>query len=384
MKLIYKNISKDSSGQVTLCPEDGEDLWHTYNLLQPGDSLRSTTLRKVQVESSTGSVGNNRVRTTLTIQIETIDFDSQACSLHVKGRNIQENRYVKMGAYHTLDLEPNRKFTLAKQHWDTIHLERINTACDPTQNADVGAVVMQEGLAHVCLVLSSMTLVRAKIEMQIPRKRRGNSQHHDKGVEKFFDAVMQAVTRHINFEVIKCVLIASPGFVKDQFFDFLFSQALKQENKVLLENKSKFLCIHSSSGYKHSLNEILMSPSVSARLADTKAAGEVKVLQDFYKILQNEPDKACYGIKQIELADEADSIDVLMVTDGLLRSHDIPLRKKLVKIVDSVKDSGGIVRIFSSMHISGEQLGRLTGIAAILRFPVPGMSDCESSSDDNS
>ena len=30
-----------------------------------------------------------------------------------------------MGAYHTLDLEVNRKFTLGKQEWDSIALERI-------------------------------------------------------------------------------------------------------------------------------------------------------------------------------------------------------------------------------------------------------------------
>ena len=30
-----------------------------------------------------------------------------------------------MGAYHTLDLELNRKFTLGKHEWDTVALERI-------------------------------------------------------------------------------------------------------------------------------------------------------------------------------------------------------------------------------------------------------------------
>jgi len=39
---------------------------------------------------------------------------------------------------------------------------------------------MQEGIAHVCLVLSTMTIVRAKIEVNIPRKRRGNCTQHDK------------------------------------------------------------------------------------------------------------------------------------------------------------------------------------------------------------
>lgn len=38
-----------------------------------------------------------------------------------------------MGAYHTLDLEVNRKFSLSKSEWDSVSLERVDTACDPTQ-----------------------------------------------------------------------------------------------------------------------------------------------------------------------------------------------------------------------------------------------------------
>lgn len=31
--------------QVTLIPEEAEDMWHTYNLVQVGDSLRASTIR---------------------------------------------------------------------------------------------------------------------------------------------------------------------------------------------------------------------------------------------------------------------------------------------------------------------------------------------------
>lgn len=75
-------------------------------------------------------------------------------------------------------------------------------------------------------------------------------------MQKFFESVMQAVVRHVNFEIVKCVLIASPGFVKDQFFEYILQQAAKMDNKTLLDNKSKFLLVHSSSGFKHSLNGI--------------------------------------------------------------------------------------------------------------------------------
>ncbi len=63
------------------------------------------TNRKVQTESSTGSVGSSRVRTTLTLCVETIDFDSQACRLRVKGTNIQENQYVKVRVHLEFFLE---------------------------------------------------------------------------------------------------------------------------------------------------------------------------------------------------------------------------------------------------------------------------------------
>lgn len=49
-----------------------------------------------------------------------------------------------------------------------------------------------------------------------------------------------------SFLVVKCILIASPGFVKNQFMDYMLAEAVKQDIKVLLENKSKFLLVSGS------------------------------------------------------------------------------------------------------------------------------------------
>lgn len=371
MKLVSRDIDKNAAGSVTLIPEEAEDMWHAYNLVCVGDSLRSGTIRKVQTESATGSVSVNKVRTMLTIKIEAIDFDTLGCVLRVRGRNITENQYVKMGAYHTLDLELNRKFTLGKLEWDSVSLERIELACDPTKHADLAAVVMQEGLAHLCLITPNMTLVRAKIETNIPRKRKGMCQQHDKGLTKFYDQIIQVILRHVSFDIVKCVLIASPGFVKDQFSEYMFQQALKLDYKILLDNKSKFVLVHSSSGFKHSLKEVLQDPSIQSKLADTKASGEVKALDDFYQMLQNDPNRAFYGIKPVEKAAEQQSIEVVLISDELFRSQDLKQRKRYVKLVDTVRETGGDVKIFSSLHVSGEQLGQLSGVAAILRYPMP-------------
>lgn len=121
--------------------------------------------------------------------------------LHLKGRNVEENQFVKMGAYHTLDLIIDQKFTITKSEWDSVAVMLVEQAADPTQQADLAAVIMHEGLAYVCLITSTTTIVRAKIEMNIPRKRTGlPTAQHDKGMTRFFEQIMQALERHIRFD----------------------------------------------------------------------------------------------------------------------------------------------------------------------------------------
>ncbi len=355
-------------------------MWHVYNLVAVGDFIRASTFRKVVTEGNTGTRQSNKIRLTLTIEVEDIDFDTQACRLRVKGRNREENEHVKLGAYHTIDIEANRKFTLKKKEWDTITLERVEEATDPSKSADVAAVVMQEGLANLVLISGSLTLTRAKIDISVPRKRRAAVQQHEKALNRFFEAVVQAILRHVNFDIVKCVILASPGFTKDQFYEFMINYANSQAEgaKLLLENKSKFIQVHASSGFKHSLKEVLQDPALQSRLADTKATEEVRALESFYKTLTNEPLKAFYGEKHVMRASEAQAIDVLLISDKLFRAQDVVKRKQFVKLVDDVREFGGDVKVFSSMHVSGEQLEQLTGICAILRFPMQELEDSDS------
>lgn len=74
----------------------------------------------------------------------------------------------------------NRSFTLLKPEWDVIALERVQEACDITKKADVAAVVCQEGLANVCLMTSSMTIIRQHIDCPVPRKRKGSVTNYEK------------------------------------------------------------------------------------------------------------------------------------------------------------------------------------------------------------
>lgn len=377
MKLISQAISaKDESGQVVLRPEEPEDMWHTYNLITIGDEIRASTYRKVVSTSSTGSTKSEKRKINLTLQVQETNFDPQDGTIRVKGVNIEESKYVKIGASHTIELEAQRNFTLIKDCWDTIYMERLKLACDVSKKADLAALVMQPGLAHLCLITSHMTVTRAKIEKSIPRKRQGRS-GHDKAIHQFYKACMYAIHQHIDFSIVKCVLVGSPGFYKNDFLKFCRENALKMEMKSLHVNLSKFVTCHSASGHKHDLKNVLENEDVQRVVQDTQAADEVRVLGDFFRLLNDAPDRAYYGFNHCMRANESNAIESLLVTDALFRSCDLKTRKQYVEMVESVRDNGGVVHVFSALHVSGEQLRLVSGVAAILRFPMPELEDVD-------
>ena len=97
----------------------------------------------------------------------------------------------------------------------------------------------------------------------------------------------------------------------------------------------------------------------------------MRALELFYSMLSADPDRACYGLRDVNFCNEQLAIDQLLVTDTLFKAADITKRRVYVEIVDSVRANGGTVHVFSSLHPSGAQLSLYTGIAAILRHPMP-------------
>lgn len=107
----------------------------------------------------------------VTIRVEKVEFDAEQCSLRLNGVNMEENEHIKMGQYHTLELELTREFSLTKYNWNSVHSEVLDEGCDQTKTADVAALVMHDGLAHLCLIKSTLTKTCARIERTLPKKK---------------------------------------------------------------------------------------------------------------------------------------------------------------------------------------------------------------------
>lgn len=124
---------------------------------------------------------------------------------------------------------------------------------------------------------------------------------------------MDGLLRNVDLYMLKCFIFAGPGFCKEQFHKYLLQQAVQSEEKRIMENKDKIMLTGASSVHKcglsllfqlidyhrHALKEVLSDKRVLEQMADTKAAKEVQALNRFYSMLQNEPDRATYGIKPV-------------------------------------------------------------------------------------
>lgn len=401
MRLVKRNINSDGSGSVTLCPEEPEDMWHAYNLVLVGDFLTASAIRRVTTESATGATASQRVHTNLTIKVKVLDFDPQAGQLHVSGQIARENKYAKVGQYHTLDLELNRNFTIDKvvegkdggAGWDSVSQTQLMEAVDPNKSTEAVAVVMQEGLANICFLTSHQTVLKQRVETSVPRKRAGagRSADHDKGLEKFYKLTLETLQRQLEAllenkdqSATFPILLASPGFVAAGFLKFINETATAKGDKTLqdLLRRKSFIVVHSSSGHLHSLNEVLASSEVKVLLKNTQYARETSVMDDFFTLLRKDDGRAWYGPKEVEAAVDKGAVGrgggVLLINNALFRSQDVATRRRWVGLVDRVREvEGGEVRILSSDHESGKRLDGLGGIAAILTFPIEDMEDFE-------
>lgn len=145
----------------------------------------------------------------MTLQVDKVEFDAEQCALRINGTNIKENPHIKLGQFHTMEIELNRPFDLEKESWDPVHTDLLDEASDATRKAEIAALVMQEGQAELCLIKSSLTRTVGRFSYEVGKKKPnyGKANQLDKTTAKFFDEMYSSLKRHVNFETIKVILV---------------------------------------------------------------------------------------------------------------------------------------------------------------------------------
>lgn len=366
---------------------DPDDIYHCYNLIAKGDKITASTTRNVSSENASGKVKKERINLNVCIEVKSVQFDQQSCSLRINGTNCEENDYIKLGQYHNIDIGVNDRFKLEKPQWDDMWAEMVREATDAGSKAELAVVVMQEGLANICLVTNYLTLHKGKVEKNIAKKS-GPTNNRDKSIDAFFGDVYSNMMRIIDFNAINSIFIASPGFVAESYMKFMIQKATRENNAIVLKARPRIAIAKSSSGHMSAVSEVVggsvaaggpsscgKSKGVGAGetgfselIVETKAYDNIKDLQKFKDMLAENIDKIAYGKRDVLAAAEAQAIEVLLITDTSYRDPNPDARNEYALLMKSVKVFGGKVSKFSSQHASGKQLNDYSGIAAILRF----------------
>jgi protein pelota len=367
----------DEEAGVSLLIVEPEDMWHANNLIAVGDVVNAPAFRKVTMTTTTGSATVKSVRTNLSIKVKSTFFDPLASELKVSGTVVNENEWVSVGQHHTITLRYEKtdlKFTLWKSAgWDSVALQTLREALSEDRPDAVVAVVMQEGLANICLITDFRTIVKHRIESSIPKKR-ASSKDTAGGMASFYEKTLSTLRNAVDFSTSRTLLLASPGFVAQDFRAYMQSEASRTADKALQRIAKEAVVVHSSTGHVHSLNEVLKSPEVQKTMRDTRFTTETMLMDQFYDRLRMDDGRAWYGTKPVEKAIAEGAVGrgggVLLINNALFRSMDVATRKKYVALVDKVKEDGGEARLLSSDHESGQRLDALGGIAAILTYPI--------------
>ncbi|RNF09441.1 eukaryotic peptide chain release factor subunit 1 [Trypanosoma rangeli] len=378
MRLLRKAVRPDGEVEVKVTVNTTEDLWHLYNLLLCGDHVRTKTRRKVTKETSIGTKAAETRVITLELEVRQVDFSPE--ELRVQGINVSENEHVKLGAHHTLSIItfPPQDITIVKKEWNDITEARLKEACSSEARSDTVAVIMDNGTANLLLVTPSFMYPKAKVEVTIAKKHKNDGTARDKSIQRFFKNVLDAICTHVDFEKIKVLLVCSPAHIREEFLKYMESATVHAEAgplRTVYKNLSKVVLVKVTDCTNDGLRKAFADSTVASEMSSTRSAEDMKVWQSFHNTMSSDPDRCVYTPQMVYQAAMMGAIGRLMVSDDVFRSRSPVERRFYLSLVQFVNNSGGKASVFSSNHITGEQLTQLGSVAAILLFPCPELDE---------
>lgn len=346
MKQLKKEL-RNNEGRIDLVPESLDDLWHLKHIIEPADLVTAVTPRRV--ESATDKIRPEKVErkpVRLSIRVEEVEFHRFSNWLRAHGV-IEEG--MDTGSHHTVNIEPGLKISISKS-WKKDQLDRIKEAVKASDMPSVIIATIEEG---ACVV---GVLRQYGVEELFGIKQSGSKEEGTRKV--FFQELLEALKSPA--ERVQFIILAGPGFAKDDFLSFVRESASEIADKIVIETTTSI----GSSGFQ----EVLRRGAVERVTQELNIAKEARLIEELMaEISKDGP--AAYGYDEVNSALQYGAIKTLMVADETLRS----MRDEDVDIdalMDGVEQKQGDITVFSSEFEPGQRLLSLGGIAALLRFPI--------------
>jgi protein pelota len=159
------------------------------------------------------------------------------------------------------------------------------------------------------------------------------------------------------------IVIVGVGFMKSEFAKFVSDHA-SDISEAVADVKSV------NNGGISGIYEALRSGVLLRAAHQMRVVEETEVMEEVMKRLGKGEATITYGIKEVENAATMGAVEKLVLADTMLREAEEEQRLRLEKIMREVEQRNGNITVVSTEHEAGAKLLALTGVVALLRFPV--------------
>ena len=344
MRIVHKDLKK---GEIKVAVETADDLWQLSHIVEKGDSVSGRTFRKIKVGSSENAK-TVRKPVFLKIEVEKVDFTKSANTLRILGVVREGTEDVPMGEHHSFGVEPDTQIAIQKNHWLKFQLDKIEEACKKRSNTLI--LVLDRDVATFALLKNYGFDIISDLKGEVQRKGDTASVRSD-----FFAEVASLLKEYVERYSIEIVIVASPGFWKDEFKKRLPSDFPK---KIVY-------AVCNDSGAK-GVDEVLKRDEVKVVLREDRTSKETLLVEQLLTEI-SKGKLAAYGFDEVKKAVDAGAVKLLLVTDLFIHSekHNYLVTDEIMRNAEA---SNADVFIISSENEAGRKLDGLGGIGAVLRF----------------
>lgn len=352
MKIINED---EKEGIVEVVPETLDDLWHLSHVIQIGDNASSKTTRRIQDNTGDKIRSDRGIKKTfyLGLDIESISFHLFTGKLRLTGvitRGPED--LIPLGSHHTLEVKLNVPLKITKPRWSKWAIKRLNQAIEASRKLSAIIVVLEDDTATLGLMRQFGIEYYGPIKGNVSGKRILDK-NRQKNITQFYEKVIESIAK---FDSIQNIVIAGPGFVKNDFHDYL-----KDNHKDL----AKISVVDSTgAGGRNGINEVLKKGTVEKLTSENRVAQEMGAVNNLLENIGKNSSKITYGIKETKNAINLGAVSQLLILDTKIASEDMD------EAMDMVENMKGEVMVISSEHDGGKQLESLGGMAAILRYKI--------------
>ena len=352
MKIINED---EKEGIVEIVPETLDDLWHLSHIVEVGDNASSKTTRRIQDNTGDKIRSDRGVKKTfyLELNIENISFHLFTGKLRLTGvitRGPED--LIPLGSHHTLEVKLNTPITIKKTRWPKWAIKRLNQAIDASKKLSAIIVVMEDDTATIGLMRQFGIEYYGPIKGHVSGKRIIDK-NRQKNIVQFYEKVIDSITK---FDSIQNIVIAGPGFVKNDFYDYLKDKHADLAKISIIES--------TGAGGRNGISEVLKKGTVEKLTSENRVALEMGAVNNLLTEIGKNSSKVVYGLKQTQEAINMGAVSLLLILDSNVASQDMG------DAMDMVENMKGEVMVISSEHDGGKQLESLGGMAAILRYEI--------------